>query len=64
MSDDIDLELGNEMPTYEIVRFYKEEDKPSEVIQSGLTLEEAKEHCNLDDTKQEGEWFDGWRIEG
>ena len=62
MSDDIDLELGNEMPTYEIVRFYMEDGKPEKVILTGLTLEEAKDHCNDPGTKGYN-WFDGWRIE-
>lgn len=46
--------------TYSIVRFnFKAE---NEVIQTGLTLEEAQEWCNHPGTHGEG-WFDGWRRE-
>jgi hypothetical protein len=48
--------------TYKIVRFqFKGE---NEVIATGLSLEEAQEHCNRDDTHSKGEWdgmwFDGY----
>lgn len=46
--------------TYKIVRFHF--DSENEVIDRGLTLEEAQEHCNRDDTKGEG-WFDGYYKE-
>jgi len=48
------------MKTYRIVRFFK--DKESEIIKEGLSLEEAKEHCQDPDTKGEG-WFDGFEEE-
>ncbi len=44
--------------TYEIVRFRFEGD--NEVLETGLTLEEAQEHCRRDDTHGDG-WFDGYR---
>jgi hypothetical protein len=45
------------MDEYNIIRFrFKGE---NEIIQSGVTLEEAQEHCNRDDTTGDG-WFDGW----
>jgi hypothetical protein len=49
--------------TYKIVRFYRD-DIPSEVIRTGLTLEEAQEHCNDPRTSnlEEG-WFDGYESE-
>lgn len=61
---------------YKIVRFYKE-DHPARVIATGLTLEEAQEHCNnpetssrtattpaaLDHTERFGDWFDGYDRE-
>ncbi len=47
--------------TYEIVRFYRD-DTPEEIIETGLTLAEAKEHCSRDDTHGDG-WFDGFRAE-
>tara|TARA_R100001086_G_C11672132_1_gene213226 strand:- start:234 stop:464 length:231 start_codon:yes stop_codon:yes gene_type:complete len=46
--------------TYKIIRyqFYGE----PEVIKQGLTIEEAKEHCN--DPSTEGiDWFDGFTKE-
>jgi hypothetical protein len=43
--------------TYKIVRFYQD-DRPSEVIETGLTLAEAQEHCRREDTHGDG-WFDG-----
>lgn len=48
------------METYKIIRFHFNED--SEVIQTGLTLEEAQEHCRRDDTRGDG-WFDGYEEE-
>lgn len=50
------------MSTYRIVRFYQERDKPSEVIEEGLTLEEAQDHCSREDSHGEG-WFDAYREE-
>lgn len=58
------------MPTYKIVRkFFKGDD---EVLETGLTLEEAQEHCQDPETssktatgksaiavtKEHGSWFD------
>lgn len=47
-------------PTYMIVRKYKDETHPDhgKVIKTGLTKEEAKEHCKDPDTKEDGVWFD------
>lgn len=53
--DDDDIEQ-----TYEIVRFRFMGE--SEVLESGVTLEEAQEHCEREDTRGDG-WFDGWRAE-
>ena len=64
------------MTTYQIERFfYKKED--TEVIDTGLTLEEAQEHCKDPQTSSKtaigptlttlthlfGEWFDGYEEE-
>ena len=46
------------MTTYKIVRFYQD-DTPSEVIDTGLSLEAAQAHCNHPTTRGEG-WFDGY----
>ncbi len=48
---------------YKIVRFYADMKKPSETIKTGLTLEQAQEHCKREDTHKEGVWFDGYDIE-
>lgn len=47
--------------TYKIIRFHFDDD--SEVIKTGLTLEEAQAHCRREDTHGEG-WFDGYTEEG
>ena len=46
--------------TYKIIRFKFQED--SEVIKTGLTLEEAQNHCQREDTHGNG-WFDGYSEE-
>lgn len=43
--------------TYKIIRFRR--DGISEVRVRGLTLEQAQEHCQREDTHGEG-WFDGY----
>tara|TARA_R100000781_G_scaffold105657_1_gene69486 strand:- start:254 stop:508 length:255 start_codon:yes stop_codon:yes gene_type:complete len=48
------------MQKYKIVRFFKEDGKNSVIIKTGLTLEEAQEHCQRPDTRKEGVWFDGF----
>lgn len=46
--------------TYKIVRFrFKGE---NEVIDTGLTLDEAQAHCQREDTHGDG-WFDGYEAE-
>ena len=45
---------------YKIIRFRFEGEQ--EVIKEGLTLEQAQEHCQREDTKGEG-WFDGYTQE-
>ena len=51
------------MATYEIIRCYKDDKKPIEIIKSGVTLEEAKGYCNNSETRKEGKYFDAWREE-
>lgn len=46
---------------YKIVRYYQD-DRPNLLIQTGLTLEEAQDHCSREDTHGEG-WFDGYNLE-
>ncbi len=55
----------DEETTYKIVRFCFDENDPQNhaVIRTGLTREEAQEHCNDPSTSVEGKYFDGWREE-
>ena len=48
------------MTTYKIIRFRFE--GTNRVIKKGLTLQEAQEHCQRDDTRGDG-WFDGYTEE-
>lgn len=50
--------------TYLIKRFCFDEQSPDHhrIIKTGLTLEEAQEHCQRDDTHGDG-WFDGYDKE-
>jgi len=58
------------MDTYKIIRFY-EKDYPSETMAEGLTLKEAKAHCQDPETSSrtatcvghKGAWFDGFEKE-
>ncbi len=50
--------------TFSIVRFFAPHlKKEDEVVETGLTLEEAREHCSDPDTREDGEWFDGYTEE-
>lgn len=63
--------------TYKIIRFYQDDNLDPEVIVRGLTLEQAKGHCNdpetasdtakspaaMERTKRVGAWFDGYEEE-
>mgnify|MGYP003650780286 FL=1 len=63
------------MATYQIIRFFQEAD--NEVIDTGLTLEQAQEHCNDPETSSStatsadaeivtetwGAWFDGYTVD-
>ena len=50
---------------YKIVRFYKTPIHPEHqtVVKTGLTEAEAQEHCQREDTHEEGFWFDGYTEE-
>lgn len=48
--------------TYKIVRHFAD-DRPKKVIKRGLTLEEAKAHCNDPKTRKSGVYFDGYTEE-
>jgi len=45
---------------YKIIRFRFE--GKSRTIATGLTLEEAQEHCQRADTRGDG-WFDGYAMQ-
>ena len=47
--------------TYSIIRFYKD-DRPRKIMETGLTLAEAQNHCNSKDTEGE-DFFDGFEKE-
>jgi hypothetical protein len=50
------------MKKYEIVRFYADISRNTgRAIKKNLTLEEAQEHCQREDTHKPGVWFDGYR---
>ncbi len=62
--------------TYNIKRMYFEDGVENRIIETGLTLEEAKEHCGQEDTHHtiaaheaeeepcvKGPWFDGYDEE-
>jgi hypothetical protein len=54
--------------TYMIRRLYVDDDRPVETIKTGLSLDEAREHCKRDDTRggslEDGSaWFDGYEEE-
>lgn len=49
--------------TYAIWRFYHpSQNKESEQIKGGLTLQEAKDHCD-DPSTRRAEWFEGFQVE-
>ena len=49
--------------TYKIIRYFAGRSKRAVTIKTGVTLEEAQEHCQRDDTHEDGVWFDGWTKE-
>jgi len=52
------------METYKIVRFYYPDlNRENEVIETGLSLEEAQAHCQDETTKEDGVYFDGYTKE-
>jgi hypothetical protein len=52
-----------EAKAYEIVRF--RQNGPTKVIESGVTLKAAQNHCSSEHTKDSRKppsWFDGYRL--
>tara|TARA_B100000513_G_C11796368_1_gene150326 strand:- start:127 stop:573 length:447 start_codon:yes stop_codon:yes gene_type:complete len=56
------LVQNDETKTYKIIRFFRDDNKPNRVILTGLTLEQAQNHCQDPDTSGDG-WFDGYNEE-
>lgn len=48
--------------TYKVRRFFQDERKNTQVIETGLTLEQAQAHCQDPSSKGIG-WFDGYDKE-
>ena len=51
------------MITYKIVRFTFGDPIENKTVMRGLSLKEAQEHCQRDDTHEAGVWFDGYTKE-
>ncbi len=56
------------MQTYKIIRFHRSRYTDSKIIKTGLTLEQAQEHCQREDTHEQDRqgvtiWFDGYTKE-
>lgn len=65
------------MTTYNVKRMFFDDRYPSEIVATGLTLEEAREHCQDPETssrtctdpklvaltEERGPWFDGYDEE-
>lgn len=51
--------------SYKIVRIYRDFNNSNhgKVIKTSLTLEEAQEWCNRDDTQKKDVWFDAYTKE-
>ena len=47
--------------SYKIIRFFAT--GKNKIIKRGLTLKQAKEHCNDPTTQKEGVYFDGYEGE-
>lgn len=65
------------METYKTIRFYRDSPKLNCVVLTGLTLEQAKQHCSKPETSSStatsewanqhtrlfGDWFEGFTNE-
>lgn len=70
--------MSEDETTYKIVRNYLRDEYDSQVIQTGLSLVEARAHCknpetssrtckqkeNVERTQRYGAWFDSYTDEG
>jgi hypothetical protein len=57
--------MEDDEQTYSIIRYYADDSHPDhhKVIDSGLTLDEAQNHCQSLATSESGVWFDGYTRE-
>tara|TARA_R100001129_G_scaffold114583_1_gene79158 strand:- start:643 stop:1503 length:861 start_codon:yes stop_codon:yes gene_type:complete len=53
---------NDEPKTFKIIRFFKDDDRPNIVLLTGLTFEQAQNHCQDPDTSGDG-WFDGYESD-
>lgn len=59
-----EVHIPVDVDTYKVVRnYHPNTGRSSKVVLVGLTLQEAKAHCRREDTRKEGEWFDGYEKE-
>jgi predicted RNA-binding Zn-ribbon protein involved in translation (DUF1610 family) len=49
--------------TYKIIKFFRDEGRKQQVMERGLSLDDAKRYCSRPDTKVEGKWFCGFTEE-
>jgi len=49
--------------SYAIYRYFAKEGRQPKFIKGGLTLNQAQDHCNREDTHKEGVWFEGYTEE-
>jgi len=45
---------------YKVYKYFRKEGKRPQLVEKGLTLEEAKRLCNNPNTRKEGVWFYGF----
>ena len=60
-TNDVGVGIGDVGMSKMIIRFFQD-GREREIIETGLTLEEAKEHCSDPDSAGDG-WFDGFEEE-
>ncbi len=49
---------------YKIIRSYAERNRPADTIKTGLTLAEARAHCQDPKTIKKGVWRDSFTRQG
>ena len=60
----IDTDDNDPNDRYMIIRYFRDPSEPKRCIKLDLTLEEAQEHCNDEDSHDvEAGWFDGYTLQ-